>query len=140
MTDIATFRSAIDCEIDGAIYFRTERAEQFPHDGRNLQCAESLIVLQKSMAGLQEDDPALRKCFEAYHGKHQAAGNLEGAWLEVSLWFPGGSPSGYGEDKTIFSRYGFDCPESGDAQEFLAALSEVIEGWEAEDLRLDELV
>ncbi len=42
--------------------------------------------------------------------------------------------------KTIFSRYGFDCPESGDAREFLASLSEEIEGWEAADLRLDELV
>ncbi len=141
MTDVATFRSAILCEIDGAIYFREQKAEQYPDDDRNQRCAENLAVLQQGIAELQEDDPAFRKCFEAYRDKHQAAGNFEFTWLhDADLWFPRDDCSGYGVSKTIFSRYGFDCPESGDAREFLASLSEEIEGWEAADLRLDELV
>ena len=141
MTDVATFRSAVLCEIEGAVYFREQKAEQYPDDDRNQRCAENLMVLQRDIAELQEDDPVLRKCFEAYRDKHQAAGNLESAWLhDADLWFPRDDVSGYGVSKPIFSRYGFDCPESGDAQKFLVSLSEEIESWEFEDLRLDELV
>ncbi len=141
MTDVATFRSAILCEIDGAIFFRKQKSEQYPDDDRNQRCAENLAVLHQGIAELREDDPAFLKCFEAYRDKHQAAGNLENtAWLENDLWFPRDDDSGYGVSKPIFSRYGFDCPKNGDAREFLASLSEEIEGWEAADLRLDELV
>ena len=140
MTDVATFQSAILNEIDGAIYFREQKAEQYPDDDRNQRCAENLAVLKQGIAELREDDPAFRKCFGAYRDKHQSAGNLENTgWLGDDLWFPR-DDSGYGVSKPIFSRYGFDCPESGDARDFLASLSEEIESWEVEDLRLDELV
>ena len=61
---------------------------------------------------------------------------LNGVWVAVGTH----DCSGYGVSKPIFSRYGFDCPESGEAREFLTSLSEEIEGWEAAELRLDELV
>ena len=143
MTDVTTFKAAILCEIDGAIYFRQQKAEEYPDDDRNQQCAENLAVLQRGIAEMPEDDPALRKCFEAYRGKHQAAGNLECTWLhDADLWFPRDDYSSYGigTSKPIFSRYGFDGPMGGNAREFLASLSEEIEGWEVADLRLDELV
>ena len=141
MTDVATFKLAVTNEIDGAVYFREQKAEQYPDDDRNRRCAENLTVLQQGMAELQEDDSAFRKCFQAYRNKHQGAGNLELAWLhDADLWFPRDDVSGYGVSKPIFSRYGFDCPESGDARKFLVSLSGEIESWEAEDLRLDELV
>lgn len=140
MSEIAAFKSAVLSEIDGAIYFREQKAEQYPDDDRNRRCAEILAVLRQGIAELREDDLALRKCFETYRNKQEAAGNLESNWLEGDLWFPRDDYSGYSVSKPIFSRYGFDCSESGDARDFLASLMKEIEDWEVEDLRLDEMV
>ena len=139
MDEISVFKSAICEEIDGAIQFRSGTAERFPDDERNQRCVDSLTALASNLAKVPEDDETLRRCFKAYKWKHQRAGNVDAgnagyAWLEDAyLWFPADDfePA----DKSIFSRYGFDAPMSGDATGFLSELSSEIDDWDVEQLK-----
>jgi hypothetical protein len=141
MTDLSAFRSAIAFEIDGAIYFRTNVAERFPEDERNVRCVEALTHVQEKLNQLGDDDLQLARCFKAYREKHSAAGNLDCFLLE-GLWFPKSDselPSiGY-PSKQVFSRYGFNAPEDGDPGSFLKSLLDEIESWEPDDLALENV-
>ena len=69
MISIREFKKVLLMEIEGAIFFRKEKAEQYPKDDRNIQCAESLTTLAENLNKLPDDDLMLRDAEIAYREK-----------------------------------------------------------------------
>ena len=141
MSETTIFKSAVCQEVNGANYFRTERAEQYPDDTRNQQSADCLAALAQSLRQMSDDNSSLQRCFTAYKSKHQRAGNIDaekgGLDEDVGLWFPN-DDAGHLGVKAIFTRYGFDSPTPGDADEFLSAFADEIVNWDIDGLKIDD--
>jgi hypothetical protein len=57
--DSAYLKQILIDEIESAIGFRQDKAEEYPDDQRNMECAEALTQLAAEMRRLPDDDPLL---------------------------------------------------------------------------------
>ena len=119
-------------EIEGAIFFREERAKLYPEDDRNIQCAESLTMLEENLNKLPDDDLVLRRAEKAYHEKWNATSC--GPVPCDAFFFPGEENEVGGPTKTLFSQYGFHGREAGNAHEFLISLTTEIDQWNPKEM------
>ena len=119
-------------EIEGAIFFRKERTEQYPEDDRNIQCAESLTMLAENLDKLPDDDLMLRDAEIAYREKREATSS--GIVSCDVFFFPDEENMVGGPTKTLFSQYGFHGREAGNAHGFLISLTEEIDQWDPKEM------
>lgn len=54
------------CEIEGASFFRQERAEMYPQDARNAKTVAALATIEPLVEGIPSDDPAFAQLAEAW--------------------------------------------------------------------------
>jgi hypothetical protein len=82
ITDVREMESG---EIEGAIYFRTRCADEYPKDERNEVTAEMLqTVALPYVQGLADDDPLLARYAVAFEMCRDIENRPESDWLESS--------------------------------------------------------
>lgn len=132
MTNTTEFKEAVLMEIEGAISFRERKADQYPEDDRNIQCAESLTALAENLKKLPDDDLMLHDAEVVYREKWESTSSGE---VPCDLFFfPEEETVVGGPTKTLFSQYGFHGREAGNAHEFLISLTEEIDQWDPKEM------
>ena len=134
MTNVTEFKQVVVHEIEGTIFFRKERAELYPEDDRNIQCAESLTTLAENLDKLPDDDLVLRRAEKGYREKWESTSC--GLPPYDAFFFPDEENDAGGPTKTLFSQYGFHGREEGNAHEFLTALTEEIDQWDPQEMTI----
>lgn len=132
MTNATEFKKVLLMEIEGAIYFREQRAELYPEDDRNIQCAESLTTLAENLKKLPDDDLMLSRADKAYREKWEAT-SIGGVPCD-QFFFPDEENEVGGPTKTLFSQYGFHGRAAGNAHDFLISLTEEIDQWDPKEI------
>jgi flagellar biosynthesis/type III secretory pathway protein FliH len=110
--------------VETSAEWRAGKAAQYPDDKRNRSSSKALFLLAKNLAELPADD----KHVQAYEAIHERL-------LELDLI------SRVSEHESQYiGRYGFDYPQDGDPEDFLASLTEEYQEWvdEAEEEAAEE--
>ena len=113
---------------EGAAYFRSQKAQEYPDDKRNQQSVDALTKLQESLESLPSNHPLVVECYEMEVALPQKLEDKGHSW--ESLMFECGE-----KRRGLFSRYGFDGPEDHDAQKFLGDLRDVLKDCSEEVLQ-----
>ena len=121
MDQVEYFDTYIAGAAEGAAYFRSQKAIEYPDDDRNEMSAQALTKLQESLEELSSQHPLVRECYELeieqpnrFHDKGH-----EDFWHD----FQGRCRE---ERDQLFGRYGFGGRENYDAVEFLEGLRDVL--------------
>ncbi len=98
--------------VENTAEWRAHKATEYPEVKRNAQCAQALNALAESLNAMPTDHPKLRWLWWAlFRERPKSKPDAE----ELDIYFSR-------EESQLISRYGFDCPEDGNAEEFLSEL------------------
>ena len=115
------YHSEIVLGAEGAAFFRSQKARQYPEDERNQQSADALAKLQESLLRIPPNHPLAVECYEIEVALPRKLEDKGRDWER--LVFECGE-----ERRRLFNRYGFYGPADHDAVTFLKELRDAMKG------------
>ncbi len=106
------FKEQLGYQVEGKAEWRDRKAEEYPNDERNAQCAKALWRLVEALAALPDDH-------ELYQQFDRLIERIDSDVLT--------GIAQDGEEDNLISRYGFDDPgeDGSDPERFLRELMEI---------------
>src|SRR5262249_931950 len=117
-THITECKEQLAFAAGNAADFRSRKAEEYPDDERNPHSSPPLCKLPASLEALPLDHPGIVNVCQVLNSIFDVPND--------DLWDRGQRLQEL--DNEMFGRYGFDCPESGDAGDFLVSYLEALKG------------
>ena len=102
---------------EGAQYFRSQKAQEYPDDDRNERSARALTKLEENLRRVPLDNPLLMECYKLEITQWDGP--------DDALWEKFHQELGEGRNH-LFGRYGFDGPEDGNAEAFLKSYLDMV--------------